>query len=64
MQGVTRNKAAMAGVKAGVAASTIWLAEKMWKRGNRAGAIAAMVAANSVTALVVSHNYRVANTLR
>lgn len=64
MQGVVDNKGAMMAVKAGVAASTILLAEKMWKRGNRTGAIATMLVVNSVTALVVANNYKVASTLR
>ena len=64
MKGVVGNKGAMMAVKAGVAASTIFLAERMWKRGNRVGAIATMLVVNSVTAAVVANNYRVASTLR
>jgi hypothetical protein len=64
MKGVVGNRGAMMAVKAGVAASTIFLAEKMWKRGNRAGAIATMLIVNSVTAAVVANNYKVASTLR
>ena len=64
MKGVVRNKGAMMAVKAGVAASTIWLAERMWKRGNRVGAIATMLIANGVTAAVVANNYKVASSLR
>jgi Domain of unknown function (DUF5658) len=64
MQGVVRNKSAMLAVKAGVAASTIWMAESMWRRGNRMGAIATMIAANAVTAVVVAHNYQLANRLQ
>ena len=64
MQGVVQNKGAMMAVKAGVAAGTILLAERMWKRGNRMGAIATMLVANGVTAMVVANNYRVAQSLR
>jgi hypothetical protein len=64
MKGVVGNRGAMMAVKAGVAASTIFLAEKMWKRGNRAGAIATMLIVNGVTAAVVANNYKVASTLR
>jgi hypothetical protein len=64
MQGVVQNKGAMMAVKAGVAAGTILLAERMWKRGNRVGAIATMLVANGVTAMVVANNYRVAQSLR
>ena len=64
MKGVVGNKGAMMAVKAGVAASTIWMAERMWKKGNRAGAIATMLIANGVTAAVVANNYKVASSLR
>lgn len=64
MKGVVRNKGAMMAVKAGVAASTIWIAERMWKRGNRIGALATMLIANGVTAAVVANNYKVASSLR
>jgi hypothetical protein len=64
MKGVVGNKPAMMAVKAGVAASTIWIAERMWKRGNRAGAIATMIVVNAVTGAVVANNYKVASQLR
>ena len=64
MKGVVQNKGAMMAVKAGVAASTIWIAERMWKRGSRIGAIATMLIANGVTAAVVANNYKVASSLR
>jgi hypothetical protein len=64
MQGVVQNKGAMMAVKAGVAAGTIFLAERMWKRGNRMGAVATMLVANGVTAMVVANNYRVSQSLR
>jgi hypothetical protein len=54
----------MMAVKAGVAASTILMSEKMWRGGNKMGAIVSMVAANAVTAMVVAHNYRVVNQLQ
>ena len=64
MKGVVENKGAMLAVKAGVAAGTIFLAEKMWKRGSRTGAIVTMLVVNSVTAMVVANNYKVASNLR
>jgi hypothetical protein len=64
MRNVVGNKGAMVAVKAGVAASTIWLAESMWKRGNRVGALITMIAANSVTGVIVAHNYKLARQLR
>jgi hypothetical protein len=63
MRGVAGNRGAMLAVKAGVAGSTIYLAEKMWKR-NRVGAIAMMAIVNVIDAAVVAHNYRVARNLR
>jgi Domain of unknown function (DUF5658) len=64
MKNVVGNRGAMLAMKAGVAASTIWMAESMWKRGNRIGAVMTMIAANSVTGFVVAHNYRLARQLR
>jgi hypothetical protein len=64
MKSVVGNKGAMLAVKAGVAASTIWMAESMWRRGNRVGAIVTMIAANSVTGFVVAHNYKLAHELK
>jgi uncharacterized protein DUF5658 len=63
MQGVVGNKGAMMAVKAGVAASTILMSECLWKKGNRTGAIVSMLVANSITAVVVAHNYRLSNQL-
>ena len=63
MQGVVNNKGAMLAVKAGVAASTILMSECLWKKVNRTGAIVSMIIANSVTAVVVAHNYRLSNQL-
>jgi len=63
MTSVVKHRGALIAVKAGVAASTIYLAEKMWRR-NRVGAIALMAIINSVDAAIVSHNYRVASQLR
>jgi hypothetical protein len=64
MKGVVGNRGAMFAVKAGVAASTILVAERLWKKGNKVGAIATMIAVNAVTAAVVANNYRVASRLR
>jgi len=64
MKGVVGNKGAMMGVKAGVAVGTIYLAEKMWRKGNRTGAVATMLIVNGVTAAVVANNYKVASSLR
>jgi hypothetical protein len=63
MKGVVGNRGALLAVKAGAAAGTIYIAEKLWRR-NRAGAIVLMAVVNGVTAAVVAHNYKVAGRLR
>jgi len=64
MKPLAKNQATMMAVKAGIAASTILMSERMWRGGNKMGAIVSMVAANAVTAMVVAHNYRVVNQLQ
>lgn len=64
MQPFAKNQGAMLGVKAAVAASTIWMSEKMWRRGNRVGAIVSMVMSNAITAVVVAHNYQLNSQLQ
>lgn len=64
MKPLAQNQAVMMAVKASVAAGSIFAAERMWKGGNKAGAIVSMVVANAVTGFVVAHNYRVANQLQ
>lgn len=54
------NRSVMTLTKVLSMATTIAVAEKMWKR-NRAAAIATMVAANVVTAAVVARNVRSVN---
>lgn len=49
------NLAAMVAVKAAAGASTIYFAERMWKK-NRAGAVIVMAALNGVSAAIVAHN--------
>ena len=63
MAGLVDNKAAFIGVKAAVAATTIFAARKISKR-SKTGAIIMLVAVNSAYAFVVSHNYRVARSLQ
>jgi hypothetical protein len=63
MQGAASHRGALLAVKAGAAIGSVFMAEKMWRR-NRAGAIAAIVAMNVVTAAIAAHNYSVAARLR
>jgi hypothetical protein len=63
MAGLVDNPAAFIGIKAAVATTTILAARKISKRSKTA-AIVTLVAVNSAYALVVSHNYRVARSLK
>jgi hypothetical protein len=49
------NAGSMLGLKAATTASTIFFAERMWKK-NKAGAIVMMVAINGATAAISMHN--------
>jgi hypothetical protein len=51
-------------VKAGATAGAVVIAEQMWKRNNKVGAVALMVAANSVSAIVAAHNVSALKHLR
>src|SRR5262249_47271026 len=64
MKPLAGNQGVMMAVKASVAAGSIFAAERMWRGGNKSGAIVSMVIANAVTGFVVAHNYRVANQLQ
>jgi Domain of unknown function (DUF5658) len=63
MTGVARNKLAFIALKAGVATSTVLAAHNMAKT-NKLAAIATLVAINSAYAMIVEHNYKVAQHLR
>jgi hypothetical protein len=54
---VAGNAGSMIGLKAATTASTIFFAERMWKK-NRVAAVALMVAINGATAAVSMHNMR------
>jgi Domain of unknown function (DUF5658) len=57
MRGVADQPAALMAVKAGGAASTIWLTHKLARR-SKTGAFVVMAAVNSAYAMIVAHNYR------
>jgi hypothetical protein len=57
LRGLADKPAALVAIKAGVAVSTIAVADKVRGR-SRVGAIALMAALNSAYAVVVAHNYR------
>ena len=58
----TRNAGSMLGLKAATTASTIFFAERMWKK-NKVGAIVMLVAVNGATAAVSMQNLRTAKKL-
>jgi hypothetical protein len=64
MKGITKNPTAFVALKAGVAAMSIMASEKMWKDGNKVGAIVTMLASNGFMAYVAAHNTRVLNQVR
>ena len=63
MQGVVGNTGSFVAVKAALTVGTIIAAERLWKT-NKVGAIAVMVASNSVAALVAARNARTLGQLR
>ncbi|HWB17268.1 MAG TPA: DUF5658 family protein [Vicinamibacterales bacterium] len=63
VSGMTGHKAAFFAAKASVAAASIMAARRMAEH-NKVAAILTMVGINSAYAMVVAHNYHVANSLR
>jgi hypothetical protein len=63
LRGMVAHPAVFMGVKAAIAAASIYSAHKLSKH-SRLGAIATMVALNSVYAAVVAHNYQVVRSMR
>ena len=56
MAGVATNGAALWAVKAGVTASTVYVAEQLWRKNRRIEAIALMVVSNGMMAVVSARN--------
>ena len=52
------NPASVIGIKAAAAMTTVFVAEKLWRR-NRTAAVAVMVGVNVGLAAVVANNYRI-----
>ena len=63
LQGLVANRPAFIAAKAAVAASTIYAVSRIAKR-SKVGAIVTTMAINSVYAMVVSHNYKLAREMR
>ncbi len=64
MKNITKSPIAFVALKASVAATSIMAAEKMWKNGNRLGAIGVMVASNVAMGFVAANNARVLARVR
>jgi len=64
MKGVAGNPAALWAVKAGATATSIIVAERLWKQNRRVAAIVTMVAANGVMAAVAARNASVLRAQR
>lgn len=64
MKNVVRHPAAFVALKATVAATSIMAAERMWKNGNRLGAVGVMVASNVAMGIVAANNARVLATMK
>lgn len=64
MKQVVKSPVAFVALKASVAVTSIMAAEKLWKGGNRIGAIGVMVASNVAMGYVAAHNARVLSTLK
>jgi hypothetical protein len=64
MKNVVKSPAAFVALKASVTATSIVAAEKMWKSGNRIGAVGVMVASNVMMGMVAAHNSKVLSTLK
>jgi hypothetical protein len=62
LKGIVAHPALFMGMKAAIAAASIYSANRLAKH-NKIGAIATMVALNSVYAMVVEHNLQLARTM-
>ncbi len=63
LKGIVARPALFLGLKAAMAAASIYSANRLAKH-NKIGAIATMVALNSVYAMVVAHNFQLARTMQ
>lgn len=64
MKFATTSSARLFAVKASLSAVTIFTAERLWRKGYRGRAIAAMVLSNGVMGVVAAHNSSVLRQLR
>jgi len=64
MRGIVGNPAVFWSVKAAATAAPMLAAERLWKRNNKVGAIAVMVAGNGLMAAIAAHNASVLRSQR
>jgi hypothetical protein len=64
MRKAARNSTAMWAVKSGATATTIILADRLWRQNRKAHAIAVMVVSNGLMAAVAAQNARVLTQVR
>jgi len=62
-RGLARNEGAFIAAKAAIAAGSLYAASRIAKR-NRVGAVIALLGINGAYALVIAHNYRLAQQMR
>ena len=63
VRSIDADPVALTAFKIGATATTIVLAEKLWRNHKRTAAVLTMVGVNSAYAIIVAHNYRTANRL-
>jgi len=63
IRSIDADPVAMTAFKIGATATTIVLAEKLWRSQKRTAAVMTMIGLNSAYAIIVAHNYRTANRL-
>jgi hypothetical protein len=64
MKGVTRNPIAFVAMKTGIAAATIYGAERLWKQNHRTAAIALVAISNAMMGFVAVNNTAVLRGMR
>jgi hypothetical protein len=64
MKGVAGNQAALWAVKGGVTASSIFIAERLWRGGHKPQAVAVMIISNGMMAAVSARNASVLRNQR
>jgi hypothetical protein len=64
MGSVAGRPAVLWAVKGGATAGSVYIAERLWKKNNKVGAVVVMLATNGMMATVAARNSSVINSLR